>query len=252
METANDATPHPRTIARRQPPREPAGLRRRAGPAGDRRQPERSRPPTRTRRPAYTTVFVGYRGIFGVCCVGAAGRSAAVGSGRAMGALAGLAVAALGRLPPETAHRAGIALLRRGIGAAAAPPADPILRVRLWGRTFAGAVGIAAGLDKDGEAFAPLLRSGAGFRRSGHRHAQAAAGQSAPSRVPAARRPGAGESTGIQQRRHDARREPGSPGATGRRESSDSTSAPTATAGNRSPTTPPRSTCWRRSPTTWP
>ncbi len=80
-----------------------------------------------------------------------------------MGALAGLAVAALGRLPPETAHRAGIALLRRGIGAAAAPPADPILRVRLWGRTFAGAVGIAAGLDKDGEAFAPLLRSGAGF-----------------------------------------------------------------------------------------
>lgn len=80
-----------------------------------------------------------------------------------MGALARLAVAALGRLPPETAHRAGIALLRRGIGAAAAPPADPMLRVRLWGRTFAGAVGIAAGLDKDGEAFAPLLRSGAGF-----------------------------------------------------------------------------------------
>ena len=80
-----------------------------------------------------------------------------------MGALAGLAVAALGRLPPDTAHRAGIALLRRGIGAAAAPPADPILRVRLWGRTFSCAVGIAAGLDKDGEAFEPLLRSGAGF-----------------------------------------------------------------------------------------
>ena len=71
------------------------------------------------------------------------------------------AAAALGRLPPETAHRLGIALLRRAPGA----PADacPALRVRLWGRAFPGAVGVAAGLDKDGEAFDGLLRRGAGF-----------------------------------------------------------------------------------------
>lgn len=72
-----------------------------------------------------------------------------------------LAAAALGRLPPETAHRLGIALLRRAPGAPAA--ACPALRVRLWGRAFPGAVGVAAGLDKDGEAFDGLLRRGAGF-----------------------------------------------------------------------------------------
>lgn len=70
------------------------------------------------------------------------------------------AVAALGRLPPETAHALGVGLLRLGAGAPRAP--SPMPRVRLWGREF-GAVGVAAGLDKDAAVFAPLLRAGAGF-----------------------------------------------------------------------------------------
>ena len=70
------------------------------------------------------------------------------------------AVAALGRLPPETAHALGLGLLRLGAGAPRAP--SPMPRVRLWGREF-GAVGVAAGLDKDAAVFAPLLRAGAGF-----------------------------------------------------------------------------------------
>lgn len=70
------------------------------------------------------------------------------------------AVAALGRLPPETAHALGLGLLRLGAGAPRAP--SPMPRVRLWGREF-GAVGVAAGLDKDAAVFTPLLRAGAGF-----------------------------------------------------------------------------------------
>ncbi len=79
-----------------------------------------------------------------------------------MSALSRLGVAALNRLPPEAAQRLGIALLRRGFAGRRAGPRDPALRVRLWGRDF-GAIGIAAGLDKNGEAFAALLRAGAGF-----------------------------------------------------------------------------------------
>ena len=71
------------------------------------------------------------------------------------------AVAALGRLPPETAHAVGLGLLRLGAGAPPRAP-SPMPRVRLWGREF-GAVGVAAGLDKDAAVFAPLLRAGAGF-----------------------------------------------------------------------------------------
>ena len=74
-----------------------------------------------------------------------------------------LAGAALGRLPPETAQRLGLALLRRGIGVPDAPPDRASLRIRLGKRTFPAATGIAAGLDKDGTSFDALLRSGAGF-----------------------------------------------------------------------------------------
>ena len=71
-----------------------------------------------------------------------------------------LGLAALSRLPPETSHALGLAMLRAGVGARRA--ANPMPRVRLWGRTF-GAVGVAAGLDKDAAVFGPLLRAGAGF-----------------------------------------------------------------------------------------
>jgi dihydroorotate dehydrogenase len=65
--------------------------------------------------------------------------------------------AVLARLPAETAHRIGFALIR---WAAAAPglswllrawltPADPVLRVRAFGRDLPGPLGLAAGFDKD-------------------------------------------------------------------------------------------------------
>jgi dihydroorotate dehydrogenase len=65
-------------------------------------------------------------------------------------------------LPPEAAHRITIAALRLGLAGAARDPSDPILQCRLWGRTFANPVGIAAGFDKHAEAVDPLLRLGFG------------------------------------------------------------------------------------------
>jgi dihydroorotate dehydrogenase len=63
----------------------------------------------------------------------------------------------LARLPAETAHRAGFGLIR---WAEAVPglswllrtwltPADPVLRVRAFGRDLPGPLGLAAGFDKD-------------------------------------------------------------------------------------------------------
>jgi dihydroorotate dehydrogenase len=78
-------------------------------------------------------------------------------------------------LPAETAHRAvlhGLAAATRlpgGVqalrGLAARP--DAALTVTLWGRRFPHPIGIAAGLDKDGIALAPLLALGAGFVEAG-------------------------------------------------------------------------------------
>ena len=64
----------------------------------------------------------------------------------------------LGHLPAEDAHRAAFALIR---AAPAVPgvswllgrwltPADPVLRVRAFGRDLPGPLGLAAGFDKDG------------------------------------------------------------------------------------------------------
>ncbi len=72
-------------------------------------------------------------------------------------------IAALGLVPAETARNLAIAVLRVGGRAWAAPPAPQNMRVRLWRRDFASAVGVAAGLDKDATLFRPLLRAGAGF-----------------------------------------------------------------------------------------
>jgi dihydroorotate dehydrogenase len=65
--------------------------------------------------------------------------------------------AVFARLPTETAHRAGFALIR---AAAAVPgvswllrrwlaPSDPLLRVQAFGRDLPGPLGLAAGFDKD-------------------------------------------------------------------------------------------------------
>src|SRR5580704_7697877 len=67
----------------------------------------------------------------------------------------------LRRLPAETAHRAGFALIRvAGAAGAAGPlrrwlgPRDPVLRVRALGLEFPGPLGLAAGFDKDARATA--------------------------------------------------------------------------------------------------
>ncbi|HKS17123.1 MAG TPA: quinone-dependent dihydroorotate dehydrogenase [Planctomycetota bacterium] len=84
------------------------------------------------------------------------------------GAYRSIILPVLSRLEPERAHRAalrclalaqsapaGLALLRKF-----AAPDDPRLHVRRFGATFAHPVGVAAGLDKDGEAVAALLAIG--------------------------------------------------------------------------------------------
>lgn len=74
--------------------------------------------------------------------------------------------AALRRLDPEQAHRLAI----RGLALAPlpAPPADdPILHGRLAGLDLPNPVGLAAGLDKNGEALRGLSRLGFGFVECG-------------------------------------------------------------------------------------
>ncbi|HEX3492328.1 MAG TPA: quinone-dependent dihydroorotate dehydrogenase [Streptosporangiaceae bacterium] len=77
--------------------------------------------------------------------------------------------AVLARLPAETAHRMGFWLIRL---AASVPlgggllrrwlaPADPVLRVRAFGRDLPGPLGLAAGFDKD--ALAPDALGALGF-----------------------------------------------------------------------------------------
>lgn len=73
---------------------------------------------------------------------------------------------ALRRLDPETAHRAavrGLSLLPPPV----APTDDPILHTRLAGLDLPNPVGLAAGLDKDGEAIGGLARLGFGFVECG-------------------------------------------------------------------------------------
>ncbi|MCO5968189.1 quinone-dependent dihydroorotate dehydrogenase [Actinoallomurus soli] len=77
----------------------------------------------------------------------------------------------LRRLPAETAHRISFALLRLlGAVPGALPllrrafaPRDPALRVRALGLEFPGPVGLAAGFDKDAEAYEALGAFGFGF-----------------------------------------------------------------------------------------
>ncbi len=66
----------------------------------------------------------------------------------------------LRRLPAETAHRAGFWLIRAAAEIPGAGwllrrwlvPADPVLRIRVFGRALPGPLGLAAGFDKDAEA----------------------------------------------------------------------------------------------------
>ena len=73
---------------------------------------------------------------------------------------------ALRRLDPEAAHRLAV----RGLSVLPAPLApadDPILHTRLAGLNLPNPIGLAAGLDKDGEAIGGLSRLGFGFVECG-------------------------------------------------------------------------------------
>ena len=81
-------------------------------------------------------------------------------------ALTDLGAAALRLLDPETAHRLAIQGLK--IAPLPAPPADdPVLATTLAGLRLSSPVGLAAGLDKNGEALRGLPRLGFGFVECG-------------------------------------------------------------------------------------
>jgi dihydroorotate dehydrogenase len=80
--------------------------------------------------------------------------------------LSDLGAAVLRHMDPEQAHRLAI----RGLALAPLPaprPDDPVLRTRLAGLDLSNPVGLAAGLDKNGEAVRGLSRLGFGFVECG-------------------------------------------------------------------------------------
>lgn len=84
--------------------------------------------------------------------------------------LARLASALVRQLPPETAHTLTIRALHHGLGAPLGKrPSDPRHEVHLpvSGLTLPNPVGLAAGFDKNAEAFAAMLRFGFGFIECG-------------------------------------------------------------------------------------
>jgi dihydroorotate dehydrogenase len=102
----------------------------------------------------------------------------------------------LRRVPAETAHRAGFALIRAaGVAGPAGllrwwlGPRDPVLRVRALGLEFPGPLGLAAGFDKDARATNGLGALGFGFVEVGTVTARAQPGNPRPRlfRLPADR-----------------------------------------------------------------
>src|SRR3984893_14108329 len=80
----------------------------------------------------------------------------------------------LRRLPAETAHRAGFALIRVAGAAGAARllrrwlgPRDPALRVKALGLEFPGPLGLAAGFDKNAVGISGLAALGFAFVEGG-------------------------------------------------------------------------------------
>jgi dihydroorotate dehydrogenase len=73
----------------------------------------------------------------------------------------------LRRLDPEDAHRLAVTGLKLGLGPRAPRDDDPILAVNLAGLALPSCVGLAAGFDKNAEAYAGLLVAGFGFVECG-------------------------------------------------------------------------------------
>ncbi|MDX1574965.1 MAG: dihydroorotate dehydrogenase (quinone), partial [Kiloniellales bacterium] len=74
-----------------------------------------------------------------------------------------LAQRSLRLLDPETAHRATIWALRRGLVPRPRTTDDPRLAITVLGRDFPNPIGLAAGFDKDAQVPGPLLGLGFGF-----------------------------------------------------------------------------------------
>lgn len=70
-------------------------------------------------------------------------------------------------LDPERAHNLAVWTLARGLGPRWGGRDEPILATELWGIRFPNPVGLAAGFDKDAEAFQGALRLGFGFVETG-------------------------------------------------------------------------------------
>ena len=78
-----------------------------------------------------------------------------------------LGLAALGRLNPESAHRTAILAMRTGMLPVGKPIVYDRLHVDLAGLMLPNPLGLAAGVDKHGEAIDPLLKVGFGFMEIG-------------------------------------------------------------------------------------
>ncbi|MGC1300791.1 MAG: quinone-dependent dihydroorotate dehydrogenase [Caulobacteraceae bacterium] len=74
---------------------------------------------------------------------------------------------ALRLLEPEQAHRLTIRALKAGLGPREGGLRDPALSVELAGLNLPNCIGLAAGFDKDAEAFNPMLDAGFGFVECG-------------------------------------------------------------------------------------
>jgi len=81
-------------------------------------------------------------------------------------ALNDLGAALLRQFDPEVAHGLAIRALQ-AVPLPAAPADDPVLRTTIAGLTLPNPVGLAAGLDKNGEALGGLARLGFGFIECG-------------------------------------------------------------------------------------
>lgn len=84
--------------------------------------------------------------------------------------LVDLATSLVRSLPPETAHRATIQAMKRGLGVPAQrPPGADAHKVRLpvSGLELPNPIGLAAGFDKNAEAFSAMLGFGFGFVECG-------------------------------------------------------------------------------------
>jgi dihydroorotate dehydrogenase len=83
-----------------------------------------------------------------------------------MSAVHDLAARALHAFDPETAHRLSIQALAAGLGPRGRDD-DPILATKVAGLDLPNCLGLAAGFDKNAEAFGPMLRAGFGFVECG-------------------------------------------------------------------------------------